>query len=142
MGAAADLVRHSDKMYNAHDSAAVRATLSADVEWSIPGAVFSGADQVMGLFEGFWEAFPDLHLAPIRIVEDGDIVVVRATASGTHRGTLHMAEGDIPPTNRKVELSYTEHYKVSGGLIVAGWLFFDRLEFLEQLGVGKVAAGA
>lgn len=142
MGAALDVVLRSDEGYEAQDAAAVRATLSADVEWTIPGAVFSGIDQVMGLFEGFWEAFPDMHLAHIRTLEDGGFVVVRATASGTHLGTLHTPEGEIPPTKRRMEVQYSEHYQVSGGLIVGGWLFFDRLELLEQLGVNQVASNA
>jgi len=142
MGQAADVVQSKNAAFNAQDAEEVRAWLAPDVEWAAPGGLYRGPDEVIGLFSAFWEAFPDLKISVIRLVEDGSTVITDARAEGTHEGTLHTPGGDIPPTGKRMNFPYLERFEVEGGLIVSGNLIFDRVELLEQLGVMPVPAPA
>ncbi len=142
MGQAADVVHGKTVAFNAQDAKEVLAFLSPDVEWAIPGGLLRGSDQAIAYFSAFWEAFPDLQLTATRVVEEGSAVVTQARAEGTHLGTFRTPGGDIPPTDRRVSLMYSEHFEVEGGVIVSASLHLDRLELLEQLGVVPAAAPA
>lgn len=142
MGQAADAMHRKIAAFNAQDETRIRALLSPDVEWAIPGGLLRGPDEVGAFHAVLWEAFPDIELTVTRIVEDGSTVVMQGAVHGTHRGTFHTPGGDIPPTGQHVDLPYSEHYEVEAGLIVSARLIFDRLELLEQLGVAPAPAHA
>ena len=142
MGQAANVVHRKMAAFNAQDEKEIRALLSPNVEWAIPGGLLRGSDQAIAYFSAFWEAFPDLELTATRVVEEGSAVVTQARAEGTHRGTFRTPGGDIPPTDRRVSLMYSEHFEVDGEVIVSASLHLDRLELLEQLGVVPAPAPA
>jgi steroid delta-isomerase-like uncharacterized protein len=142
MGQAADVVRSKLTAFNEQDAEKVRALLDPDVEWAVPGGLYRGPDQVIAFFSAFWEAFPELKLTITRLVEDGSTVITDARAEGTHQGTLHTPGGDIPPTDKRMNLPFLEHYEIEQGLIVSGNLIFDRVELLEQLGAMPAPAHA
>jgi predicted ester cyclase len=142
MGQAADVVHRKMVAFNAQDEKELRAFLSPDVEWAVPGGVLRGGDQAIAYFSAFWEAFPDLKLTATHVVEEGSAVVTLARAEGTHQGTFRTPGGDIPPPDRHVSLMYSEHFEVEGGVIVSASLHLDRLELLEQLGAVPAPAPA
>lgn len=142
MGQAADLVRAKVAAFNEQDAGKVQALLDPEVEWAAPGGLFRGLDQVIALFSAFWDAFPDLKLTITRLVEDDSIAITEARAQGSHQGTLHTPDGDIPATGKRVSLPFLERYEVERGLIVSGNLIFDRVELLEQLGAMPAPASA
>lgn len=83
------------------------------------------------LFAAAWHvAFPDLHVAVEDEWVDGDTVVTRWTARGTHRGTLR----GIPPTGQRVVVMALEVSRIADGKIAEQWLAFDTLGLLQQLG--------
>lgn len=142
MGQAADMMHSKIAAFNAQDVEKVRALLDPDVEWAIPGGLLRGPDQVIAFFSALWEAFPDLDLTATSVAEKGPTVVMQGRVEGTHQGTFHTPGGDIPPTGKRVNLTYSEHYEVEEGLIVSARLLFDRLDLLEQLGVAPAPAPA
>lgn len=103
-------------------------------------ACFKGPEQAIAFFTALLEAFPDIKLTTTRIVDDSLTVSVQTRAEGTHQGTLHAPGGGIPPTVRRVDFPFSEHYEVTRNLIVSARLIFDRLELLEQLGVAPSPA--
>jgi predicted ester cyclase len=105
-----------------------------------PVGLLKGPDQAIAFFTALWEAFPDIKMTITRIVADNSAVSVQARAEGTHQGAFHTPGGDIPPTGRRVDFPFSEHYEVTRNLIVSAQLIFDRLEFLEQLGVAPSPA--
>lgn len=142
MGATADVVGRKIAAFNAQDTEKFLDLVSPDVEWAVPGALLQGGEQAMAFNSALWEAFPDIELTAIRVVEEGSDAVIQGKAVGTHRGTLRTPGGDIPSTGRPVELPYLEYFEVEGGVIVSARLHFDRLELLEQLGVAPAPAPA
>jgi predicted ester cyclase len=79
----------------------------------------------------FRSAIPDLRITQDDVIAEGDKVVTRYTAHGTHQGELQ----GIPPTGKPVTVTGIETMQVSGGKIVEGWVEFDQLGMLQQLGV-------
>ena len=83
------------------------------------------------LFAASWRAaFPDLHFTVEDEWAEGDTVVTRWTARGTHRGTLR----GIPPTGKRVVVMALAVSRIAGGKIAEEWLAFDTLGLLQQLG--------
>ena len=79
----------------------------------------------------FREALPDWHSDVDQLVAEGDIVVERFTASGTHRGELMGAR----PTGKTITLAGVNIFRVEGDRIVERWGRLDELGLLRQLGL-------
>ena len=94
-----------------------------------------------GAIPRFRAAFPDLHFVLEDVFAEGDKVVVRWTAHGTHRGDIEVL-GHIPhtpATGKQVTFSGVDIYHITGGKLVEGWRSMDRLGLLQQLGVVPTA---
>ena len=76
-------------------------------------------------------AFPDIQFTIEDLIAEGDKIVTRYTARGTHRGDLQ----GIPPTGRQVTVTGIIISRFANGKFVEGWLDFDALGMLQQLGV-------
>lgn len=76
-------------------------------------------------------AFPDLHRAIEDLVAEGDKVVVRGTATGTHQGEYF----GIAATGKQVTMTVISICRVVGGKLVETWEVSDLLGALQQLGV-------
>jgi predicted ester cyclase len=76
-------------------------------------------------------AFPDLELTIEDQVAEGDEVVTRFTARGTHRGELM----GIPPTGRKVVVTGISIDRLVNGKTVESWTNYDVLSMMQQLGI-------
>ena len=76
-------------------------------------------------------AFPDLQYTVEDQIAEGDKVVTRYTASGTHRGELM----GIAPTGSRVEITGISITRVEDGKIEEIWETHDALGMMRQLGV-------
>lgn len=83
-------------------------------------------------------AFPDWRSDVHLLVAEGDYVVERFTASGTHRGEFMGAA----PTNRRVAMPGINIFRVEDGKIVERWGNLDVLGLFTQLGVVPEPPGA
>jgi predicted ester cyclase len=108
---------------------------AADAQMVAPGAQASGRDEVLGFLGAFQEAFPDLRLGIEQFVSEGASAAAEGTLTGTHDGVLHTPGGDIPPTSRRVELRWAAVYAIEGDTLKSEHLFFDQMDFLDQLGL-------
>jgi steroid delta-isomerase-like uncharacterized protein len=75
--------------------------------------------------------FPDWRSELHALIAEGDIVVERFTAGGTHRGEVL----GVPATGLRVTLPGINIFRLRDGLIVERWGRLDDLGFLRQLGV-------
>jgi steroid delta-isomerase-like uncharacterized protein len=94
-----------------------------------------GTKKVISMYR---EAFPDLRVMVEDQVAEGDRVVTRWTATGTHQGELM----GITPTGRNSTVTGLSMDRFEGGKIVEGWNNWDTLGMLQQLGVARELAGA
>jgi predicted ester cyclase len=82
--------------------------------------------------ETLWlTAFPDLRFTIEDMVAEGEKVVERFRAQGTHQGDLF----GIAPTGKKVEVSGIYIHRIMDGRIVEIRGLIDLLGLMEQLGV-------
>jgi steroid delta-isomerase-like uncharacterized protein len=76
-------------------------------------------------------AFPDIQYTVEDLIAEGDKVVARFSARGTHRGEFQ----GIPATGRSASVTGIGIYRVASGKIVEQWGIFDQLGMMQQLGV-------
>lgn len=74
-------------------------------------------------------AFPGYELNADQILAENEMVVVRGTFRGVHRGSF----AGIDPTGKTVSAGLTIIYQVQNGRIVDHWLQFDLFSLLQQL---------
>ena len=92
-----------------------------------------GPAEFRGLYEQFLTAMPDLRFDPTFMVAEGDLVFVRGTLGGTHKGNFM---GMAPATNKYVAWTGTAIFKFDDqGLCVARWQEWDGLGVMQQMGV-------
>jgi steroid delta-isomerase-like uncharacterized protein len=87
-------------------------------------------------------AFPDLRLTIDDIIAEGETVMARWSCRGTHKGDL----SGIAPTGKHISISGVSIARFANGKIVEGWINWDALGLMQQLGVvpevGKAMATA
>ena len=76
----------------------------------------------------FLSAFPDLKMQVEATIADGENVVVRWTASGSHQGKGF----GIEPTGRKVRFRGMTWMRFDGGMIAEGWDSWNQGGLLEE----------
>ena len=80
---------------------------------------------------GFGTAFPDFHLAIEDMFAEGDKVVIRTTASGTHKGDFM----GIAPTGKRMSIMGILVARFTDGKEVEAWELMDSLGLRRQLGL-------
>lgn len=80
---------------------------------------------------GFLAAFPDFHATIEDMVAEGDKVVVRVTATGTHQGDFM----GIPATGKPFKYQEIHIARIADGKMAEHWGVEDTLGMLQQLGV-------
>src|ERR1700694_2248271 len=107
---------------------------------SVPGGKFTGPQGVRQFVQIYRGAFPDVQLAINDLIAEGDKVVTRWTATGTHKGELM----GIAPTGKRVTVTGCDIEQYQDGKVVEAWASYDMLGMLQQLGVvpSLAAAGA
>lgn len=101
------------------------------VHASRPGNEIHGSEGAKQYFAMLHQAFPDLKFTIDDHIAEGDRVVTRWSARGTHKGEFQ----GIPPTGKEVTLSGIDIDRIAGGKIVECWMNLDELGLLQQLGV-------
>lgn len=91
----------------------------------------AGPEGVKQFASIYFTAFPDIRSSVEEIFADGERVVVRWKAWGTHAGHLLS----IAPTNKPVTITGITIAHFANGQIVEQWTNFDNLGLLQQVGV-------
>lgn len=127
--------RHDDA-FNAHDPEARIATMTPDTVLVVPGGItLSGPEQVIGFLKAFWEALPDAKVTSTHHVASGNTIALEGTLTGTHTGTFRAPQGDVPATGNRIELRTAAFKRIRDGKVASEHLYFDQLDFLQQVGV-------
>ena len=92
-----------------------------------------GAKQLVTMFR---TAFPDLQFTIEDQIAEGDMVVTRWTARGTHKGNFQ----GVPATGRQIRLVGTDIDRMTDGRVVECWAHVDELGLMQQLGAIKADA--
>ena len=122
--------RFTEEVWNQGNLAVVDELMSADYDGHDP-AMPAGSEGLKQFVLMYRSAFPDVHLTIEDQIAEGDTVVSRWTARGTHKGELM----GIPPTGKQVTVTGMNIERIANGKFVEGWSNYDTLGMLQQLGV-------
>ena len=103
-----------------------------DVVWHMPEGELRGIEEAKQYVSTFLGAFPDASFSVEDLIAEGDKVVSRFTARGTHQGET---EEFGPPTGRQLEQEGITIHRIEDGKIVEEWSQYDNLSILQQLGL-------
>ena len=76
-------------------------------------------------------AFPNLHWTTEEVTAQGETVVARLRACGTHQREVM----GMPPTGKQVTWTETHIFRIADGKLVEHWTNLDQVGMLQQLGV-------
>jgi len=88
--------------------------------------------------KGWHQAFPDVVIAPKKLIAEGDLVTIYWIARGTNTGTGN----GLPATGKKVEQAGITIWRIVNGKIKEEWSAFDQLSLMQQLGLLEKPSGA
>jgi uncharacterized protein (TIGR02246 family) len=122
--------------YNAHDLSATTALYRPDVVLVAPDEELKGREQVGEYLRAFAQAFPDGDVEVIARIDSGDSTVDEWVFHGTHTGFLLTSDGEtLPPTGARVSVRGVDIQTHQSGGIAIHRRYFDRVQFLTQLGL-------
>lgn len=97
-----------------------------------------GPEGVKELIAGYRAAFPDIRVTVEDQIAEGDMVVTRWAATGTHQGELM----GMPPTGKQGTVTGMTIDRIADGKIVESWDNWDTLGLMQQLGAVPAPATA
>ena len=89
-----------------------------------------GSEPLKGVVQMLTAAFPDFQMTIEDLIAEGDKVVVRITASGTHQGAFM----GMAPTGKRFTEAQMHLLRVVDGKVTEHWDVRDDLSMLQQLG--------
>jgi len=89
-----------------------------------------GKERIKQAFEWMRSVFGDLHFEVEQMVAEGDFVVSRAMATGTHIGEFM----GVPATGKSVRFAVVVVSQLSNGKTIEDWSIVDSYAILRQIG--------
>ncbi len=123
--------RFYEDLFNQRNLALVDELCSTNHVFHNPPTTLRGREEFKQLLSLYITAFPDARFTVEDEIADGDRVASRYTFRGTHRGELL----GIPPTGKQVTVTGIIINRIVNGKSEEGWLNFDALGLMQQLGV-------
>jgi predicted ester cyclase len=111
------------------------AVVTPDCEFRMPGGVFRGVQELWGMRQGWWSAFPDLRHEILTSVEDEGSLSCELHVTGTHSGPLQSPKGTVPASGKKVLFESCDYLRFRDGKVSVWHAYTDMLSFQVQLGL-------
>ena len=123
--------RIATDVLNAKNLDAAAALVASDVidHSAFPGQT-PGLDGMRQRWGMLFEAFPDFTITVHDMVAEGEVVAMRTSGRGTHRGSFF----GIPPTGKSIVFHETNFNRIKDGRLVEHWADRSNLEVMQQLG--------
>jgi predicted ester cyclase len=122
---------HYDATTNNYDPVAIDRQVADDfVDHGTPGV--KGPEGVKRHITALLAGFPDMKVTIDAIIAESDLVAVRGTWRGTHRGEFRGTK----PAGAKVEFSGMVFWRVRDGKICERWGLVDAPALMQQLKPG------
>ena len=128
-----------DEVWNQRKESTVHELLHPNIEGHMEGLEVRSPADFVSARAALLDGLPDLSVTVEAVVSEGNDVVVRWSASGTHRG----AGLGLAPSFRRATFRGMSWLEFSEGRIVRGWDSWNQGLLLQQLGAPpESAAGA
>ncbi len=123
--------RFNEDVWGRGDEAVLEELLASDFvdHGALPGQSpdREGHKRILAAFRS---AFPDLNVTTEDIVAEGEKVVSRWSARGTHQGELM----GVPPSGNEVTFTGIDVLRIAEGKVVERWAEGNDLEVMQQIG--------
>lgn len=119
-----------EEVYNRGDLRVVDEVAASDLVIHASSQEIRGREGAKQYVAALRAGFPDLHFTVEDQIAEGDMVVTRWTARGTHKGKFQ----NVPATGREIRLSGTDIDLIIDGKVVECWAHLDELGLMRQLG--------
>ena len=120
-----------DEVWNAGNVEVIDEVLSRDFTDHNPNpGIPPTSDGFRQTVQVYRSAFPDVHFTVDLMTSDGDIVVTRWTAEGTHKADL----GEMRATGKHARVTGIDINRIVDGKATEHWGSWDQMALLQQLG--------
>ena len=122
--------RYIEEVWNQTNLEVVDEIFDRYISHQPDGSVLERGPEDVKRFVGeFRSAFPDLRLSIDDQIAEGDKVMIRETARGTHQGELR----GLAPTGKEMEIKGIAIFRFSSqGKVVESWDSYDQLSLMRQ----------
>lgn len=127
------LIKNFYSAASAGDFKALAALMSADVQETFGTQTTRGPQGVINNITGITSAFPDMQLRVDSLIAQGDQIVARWSANGTHKGAFV----GIPATQKRVNTTGVDMFRIKDGKVVEHQSYIDLLRLLEEMEIIK-----
>jgi len=134
-----DIAKAGITAYNDKNWGKAKDTLAADAVYDEKSTHrrIQGRDNIIETWQGWAKAFPDSKATFVREIASGDTAILELVWKGVHSGPLQTPTGEIPATNKSIEMPACQVSQVEGGKLKSISHYFDMLTMLTQIGVAK-----
>ena len=125
--------RAIEEVWNRENFAILKEIVASDfvIHASTPEAEIHGAEGAKQFITMLHNAIPDIHFVIADQVAEGDRVVTRWVAHGTHLGDLM----GMPPSGKQVSITATDIDRIANGKVVECWTTLDGAAMMQQMGL-------
>jgi steroid delta-isomerase-like uncharacterized protein len=122
-----------EEIWNGGDGAALEELLDPGYVAHDPAYPIAGRSEFSAFLRRYRATFPDLRFTVEEQIAEGNRVMTRWRAHGSHR---HQLCG-LPATGKRVAITGITLSRFDGGRVVEEWRNWDTLGLIEQLGIGQ-----
>lgn len=98
------------------------------------GSRYVDREKYKKIVESNNKVFPDIHIDIENQIGEGEIVSTQWKSHFTHTNRFMGYE----PTYEEISIAGISIHRIIGGMIVEVWIYWDRLELIQQLGIKKI----
>lgn len=138
MGQAREVMdRLTDAITTHPDLKALAALYAEDAVAITPdGGEIHGRDDIVGYWRQMTDAIPEGTYESLHAYEVGDTAIDEGFFTGRNTGPIRLPNGEtLPPTQQAIKIRGVDFATVKDGRIVEYRLYFDEMDFLNQLGL-------
>ncbi|MGI5377309.1 ester cyclase [Streptomyces sp. CA-251387] len=100
------------------------------------GGEIRGRDNIVAYWRQMTDAIPDGTYETLHAYEVGDTAIDEGFFSGHNTGPVQLPTGEtLPPTQKEIKIRGVDLATVKDGKIVEYRIYFDEMDFLDQLGL-------
>ena len=121
--------KFTEELWHNHNLDIIDALFHEDAIIHSPFSIKQGSLTMRQAAEKWLESFPDLEIVINDLIAEGDKVVARWQAQGTHTGGFF----DTVPTHKEVTFSGVTTFEIKSGRVAEYWALVDINAILSQL---------
>jgi ketosteroid isomerase-like protein len=106
------------------------------VAYTPDGGEMRGREAIVAYWRTVTDAMPEATYTSLHAYEAGDTAIDEGIFSGRNTGPIALPTGEtLPATDKHVTIRGVDLATVRDGRIVSYRLYFDQMEFMDQLGL-------